>query len=149
LNSLVGISHAVAGVVENFTDALPTPIGWLFLVLLIRLLVRNQWLAAVVAASSFALVFVVEGSYPLLFYFFIFVAFLAYGLVLVRFGLIVGLFGMAYMYIGSSVVLTADPSSWYAGRSLFALLVMAGIAVYAFYISLAGRQLYKGDALER
>jgi serine/threonine-protein kinase len=148
LQSLVGVNRAIAEVVANFSESLPMPIAWLFLVLLTRSVVRNQWVAAVVAGSVFALAFAAGGPYPLLFYFFILVSFSAFVLALVRFGLVASLFGIAFMYIGRSVALTADLSSWYAGRSLFALLVMAAIALYAFYISLAGRPLFRGDALE-
>jgi serine/threonine-protein kinase len=149
LQALTGVRHALAAIVVNFTDSLLFPIGWLLLLLLLRALVRNQWLAAVIAASALSLAFAAGGTYPPLYYFFVFVAFLAFLVVLLRYGILASFFGMVFMYIGSKVALTADPSSWYAGRSLFTLLVMAGIAVYAFYISLAGRQLFKGEALGR
>jgi hypothetical protein len=142
------VRHTLAAIVVNFTDCLLYPIAWLFLVLLLRVLVRNQWIAALVAATVVTLAFDAATSPPMLM-FFTFIAFGIFLFVLVRFGLLAGFLCMAFLYIGSSVPLTADASSWYAGRSLFALLVMAGIAVYAFYISLAGRQLFKGDALER
>jgi len=43
------------------------------------------------------------------------------------------------MFMPEDVVLTLDTSAWYFGRSLLTLLLLAGLAVYAFRISTAGR----------
>ena len=39
-------------------------------------------------------------------------------------------------------VLTLDTSVWYAGRSIFSMLIFAAVILYAFRISLAGRPLF-------
>jgi hypothetical protein len=44
--------------------------------------------------------------------------------------------------------LTTDSSAWYAGTSLFLLLVLAALAVYGFRIALAGRPIFSGIRLE-
>jgi hypothetical protein len=44
--------------------------------------------------------------------------------------------------------ITLDFSRWYAGRSLFALLVFAGIAVYAFRAALGRQPVFGTVAVE-
>jgi serine/threonine-protein kinase len=44
--------------------------------------------------------------------------------------------------------LTLDFSRWYAGRSLVVLIVLAGLALYAFRTSLGGKPVFGGVALE-
>jgi hypothetical protein len=43
--------------------------------------------------------------------------------------------------------ITADFSIWYAGASVFAVLSVALVAVFAFRNSLAGRPLFEGAEL--
>jgi len=55
--------------------------------------------------------------------------------VLIRFGILATVSFSIFGWIGSDFVLTADLSSWYAGRSLTALLALAGLALYGFWVS--------------
>jgi hypothetical protein len=54
----------------------------------------------------------------------------------------------SFLNLDVTVVLTADLSAWYAGRSLVALLFLAAIAGWGFYVSLAGRPLFLGKLLQ-
>jgi hypothetical protein len=45
-------------------------------------------------------------------------------------------------------VWTTDLSSWYAGHAMIPLLLLTAIAVYAFYVSLAGRPLFSAKLLD-
>ncbi len=42
-----------------------------------------------------------------------------------------------------ATAITADLSAWYAGSGVLVMLVLAGLAVYGFSISLAGRPLLR------
>ena len=44
--------------------------------------------------------------------------------------------------------ITSDFSSWYFGNTIFAAVVLLGLAIYGFYISLAGQSIFKGKLLE-
>jgi len=67
--------------------------------------------------------------------------------VFLRFGLLAWVFAN---YFGHclSFPLTTHSSAWYAGTSLFLLLVLAAIAVYGFRIALAGRPMFSGAVLD-
>ena len=43
--------------------------------------------------------------------------------------------------------MTFDLSAWYASGSVLVVLVLIGLAGYAFHTSLAGRQLFKDELL--
>jgi hypothetical protein len=150
LTSLAGIRHALAMDVYNMVVSLYRPIGWLFMVLLLRTVLRRQWLAALVMTVAFAAL----GSYPdpnytiLLPFALVSIGF--YFVILLRVGLLAAIVSSLFMFSSSQqAVFTMDMSSWYAGRSLFAQLLLAVIAAYAFYISLGGRSLVKETALDR
>ena len=124
---------------QDVALSLYTPVGWLFLILLLRVLLRRQWIA-VVAALLFATVTALPGSpNKLVFFVYLLVAFGMFLFVLIRFGLLAPVFWALYMWLPDFVVLTLDSSAWYAGRSFFTLALFAAIALYACRISLGGR----------
>ena len=61
---------------------------------------------------------------------------------LVLFALVAALFVTT---VFDSFPVTLDFSAWYIGASVSALAVVAGLAVYGFHTSLAGRPLFKDD----
>jgi hypothetical protein len=67
---------------------------------------------------------------------------------LLRFGLLSLIGGLIMMGVVDRANLTWDFQQWYAGSGLVALIVVLALAVWAFYISLAGRQLFKDSVLE-
>jgi serine/threonine-protein kinase len=148
LISLSGPAETIGSICQTLAFSLYMPVGWLLLLLLLRVLLRRQWLAILVI-----MLFAVGTSLPsfvnpVLAGVFMSVAFGAFLSVLLRFGLLAPVFWGVYMYLSSSVVLTLDSSAWYAGRSWFTLLLFAAIAAYGFWISLAGRPLMKSDVLD-
>jgi len=66
---------------------------------------------------------------------------------LLRFGLLALVFSFLFNHF-LELPLTTDSSAWYAGTSLFLLLVLAALAVYGFRIALAGRPIFSGIRLE-
>ena len=112
---------------------------------LLRAVLRKEWLAATAfvllsASPSFLTGSLIAGAIALVFA-------AAEILVFLRFGLLAWVFAN---YFGHCLEfpLTTDFSAWYAGTSLFVLLVLAAVAVYGFRIALAGRPLFPGMRLE-
>ena len=148
LTSLSGTGETIGNYCELFAMSLYFPVGWLFLLLLLRVLLRRQWIA-ILAIIVFSVGTSIPGNAnPMIFGMFMLVGFSVFLFVLIRFGLLAPVFWAMYMYIGSFVVLTLDSSAWYAGRSWFTVMLFAAIAGYGFWISLAGRPLVKSHLLE-
>ena len=117
----------------------------LFLLLLLRILTRRQWLATsiivllpVVLSSLGSNNPVIEGIDSAVFI-------LLSAVVLLRFGLLALI---AYFVFGDFTPLTSDFSAWYGGASLWTFLVVLAIAAYAFHTSLGGQKLFTGKLLE-
>jgi hypothetical protein len=120
----------------------------LFVLFLLRALLRKEWAAAVAfvlfftvlqaAGSQFDPVIVASG-----------LIFWALGVfLLIRFGLLAWVVQGFFVNLLMGFPLTTQGSAWYAGTSLTAILLMAALAFYGFYTSLGGRPVFGGAVLE-
>jgi serine/threonine-protein kinase len=119
------------------------PLGWSLLFFLFRAVFRKEWLAA---AAFVLIVAWPEGGGWIAFAIGLGVS-AALIFVFLRFGLLALVFATFFNHF-LEFPLTTDSSSWYAGTSLFLLLVLAALAVYGFRIALAGRPMFSGMRLE-
>jgi len=119
--------------------------GYLFMLFLLRLLARRDWLAVVL----YALV-IVPGSYTgnwqvsvttLLLGGLVAVAMTRYGLV----ALAASFFARLAL---NNFPVTLNFSTWYAGIGLAPLVAVLALAVFAFYTSLGGQKVFQGSLLE-
>jgi serine/threonine-protein kinase len=68
--------------------------------------------------------------------------------VAIRFGLLALGFTFLVSHLLVSYPLTLDFSRWYAGRSLFVVLIFVGLCSWSFYSSLGGKPVFGGATLE-
>jgi predicted Ser/Thr protein kinase len=148
LISLLDMRGMADGLLVELIIAFFNGMSLTFILMLFRVLLRWQWLAA----TAFILLGVIgtsSGSTPRLLTAAAGMSFFAlFAAALLRFGgllpTIVCLF--AGNTLGSLPV--ADFSAWYANTTIFALAVFLALTVYAFRTALAGRPLFKGGFLE-
>jgi serine/threonine-protein kinase len=140
---LSGVGPAVEQLLGMFD--LTFPVFLLFLILLARVTLRNQW-AALGAIAFLWSALVALSSVNLLLDLAIFIPVVVLILiVLMRFGLL-AMVGMVVLSADSSRA-PISVSAWYAAASLLQPLVAIALAAFAFHISLAGRPLFGGDLL--
>ena len=137
--------RAVASHLANPAVAMFFALAIAMLYFLLRAVLRKEWLAASAFVLFFAVPSFLDGG-PISGAFALVVA-AAEILVFLRFGLLALVFSNIFGH-SLQFPLTADPSAWYAGTSLFLLVVLAGVAVYGFVIALAGRPMFSGAHLE-
>jgi len=127
------------------------PVFWLavlFVLFLLRTLLRKQWAAAVAfalllstllaAGSQFELVVSMGGvTFSCLAVF-----------LLTRFGLLTVVTNYVFYSVLETFPLTTQGSAWYAGISLTGILLMAAIAFYGFYTSLGSRPAFGSAVIE-
>lgn len=65
-----------------------------------------------------------------------------------RFGLLAMISRAIFFELSFHNAITSDFSSWYFGNTIFAAVVLFGLAIYGFYISLAGQRMFKRTLLE-
>ena len=116
-----------------------------FFLFLLRVLLRNEWLAA----ASFVLLFtafaVVGADRPMANTLANAVAYTLTAVVVLRLGLLtlaVGIFVIDLLTIGPA---TWQPSAWYFGSTVFVLASIVALAVWALHTSIAGRRLWNPD----
>jgi hypothetical protein len=111
---------------------------WLLVLVLMRFLLRNQWLAsAVVVVLWTALITVGSGSY--VFAIPVAVNLVVIAFVLVRFGLLAlaaTLFSFLMLHCHA---ITSDFNAWYWQTSLICLAIVAATGLYGFHASWGGR----------
>ena len=145
LSSFLGVPRLLGNTIDALVHAQIPAMGFLFLFLLLRILLRRQWLAGAVLFALFLTLGVLTDDNP-----WITAAVLAVSLPLVLFTLTrFGLLALTVMFYFFGLLetspLTSDVASWYAGPTIFSLAVMVGLVAYGFYQSLAGRPLVSAD----
>ncbi|MBC7910289.1 MAG: serine/threonine protein kinase [Pyrinomonadaceae bacterium] len=65
-----------------------------------------------------------------------------------RFGLLAMFSFQVFFYLTFFNALTANVSSWYFGNTIFAGVVLLGLAIYGFYTSLAGQKIFEAKFLK-
>jgi predicted Ser/Thr protein kinase len=142
----------LSGFVEGFSNQLTNPLlnGFqlVFLILLLALLFRRDWLGFLVGWLVFAaaLAFLWGGSV------FNWVsAAVTAGLitfVLLRHGLLAMMFAIFFIHIYVNFPITTNLTAWYATGFLLDLILVLVLVFYAFRTSLAGQSVFSGKLLD-
>ena len=125
-------------------DTFFIPVGFLLMVLLLRVVFRRPWLAYTVLFAAVALVYGITpqawtAKVTL-------IVLVPVGLILLtRFGLFAFVFAIMFSY-WNDLAITPDPSSWIFPSSVVTMAVFAAIAGYGFWVSLGDQKLFK-DAI--
>jgi hypothetical protein len=133
---------------NHLTVAMFVGLGLLFLVLLLRILLRRDWAALAAAWLLFNLIHLAEvySLVPDLIY-----NALSWGLllfVLARFGLLATVASILFSGLMSRHPITSDFSAWYAEGCFFAVGVSALLALFGLYTSLGGEPLFRTRLLD-
>jgi len=146
LRSLSGARQWIGVHADNANDALSTGLLVFLTIFGMRQLLRNELLASLAAAAVFTLA---QGEVTgpdwwvvgLLYL----VATAALIFVLLRFGLVATIAAVFFINAANCMALGTDWSAWYMPASIATLLLLVGIAVFAFWRSLGGRALIEGE----
>ncbi len=122
--------------------------GLLFLVLLVTIF-RKQWLAIFVFWAMYFLIMGLAFASSGHWLFWLGPALIAAIVVIciARFGLLATISFYVFFFLTFGNPITANVSSWYFGNTIFAAVVLLGLAVYGFYTSLAGQKIFEGNIL--
>lgn len=118
-----------------------------FLLFLLRLLVRKEWIAAVIVVFLGAATNT-GGDYPWFTFFASAVIWLSIVLILKRYGLLAMVVGLVVQNVLIVFPVTFHLSRWYASAGLTGILAIAALAAYGFHRSLAGKPLFSVEALD-
>ena len=151
ISYIESLKHLFANSLMTSVGGLFSAFGTLLLLILLVTIFRKQWLATVV---FWTLLFLVLGlafasrSGHLLAW--LFPALIAAVVVVCisRFGLLAMVSFQVFFELSFHNALTANPSSWYFGNTIFAAFIIVGLAIYGFYTSLAGQKIFEANFLK-
>jgi serine/threonine-protein kinase len=147
LLALLGTRQWIASQAINLGEALRLGLFGFLAIFGLRRLLRNDLLAAVAASLLFTLQ---EGQVMrahdwvgiAAFFVFLYACLI---FVLLRFGLVATIVAVFFANGVNIIVLGGDWKGWYTASSLATLAIFLGIAVFAFWRSLGGRELIGAD----
>jgi serine/threonine protein kinase len=145
---LMGIRQAAGSWLSTLVISILGTLLFFFTLVLLRVLVRNAWLAAGLFVALFTIPKVLGSDHLV-------VDTLVWGTIyaiaavaVVRFGLVV--LGIASLMANVLLNLpyTLDFSYWYAAQCVFIALIFVAIGAWGVYTSLAGKPLWKDEAFD-
>jgi hypothetical protein len=146
LDPLVGITVVIGVLLNSMSGAVLVALIFTFLFTLLRALLRRDWLAALIAVVILATPAALSGSVPSI------VSTLILGGLLVlaftRFGLLNLFVSILIFFWLNGLPFTTNLSAWYAFASLSVMVLILALAGFAFYTSLGGQKVFKGNLLE-
>ncbi|MGE5358092.1 MAG: protein kinase domain-containing protein [Bacteroidales bacterium] len=123
-------------------------LAWLFILFLLRTLLRSEWAAAVLLIVILAAGDILPSDSPVLTGLGSVLAYAAFLFVLTRVGLLALVAGFAVVAILQSFPVTTHLSTWYSGIGMVGVLLILGVTAYGFYTSLGGQPLFGRLSLE-
>jgi serine/threonine protein kinase len=145
--TIEGVRGALATVFYHLTQSLSNSLLIFFLFFVVRLVLRKNWLAAVVTSLLFCIPSL-GAQNPLIDALFTAPFFLAYLFILYRFGLV----ALAALYftdqLADSMPITTPLNAWYAEGGLVAVAAILALAFYSFEISRADKPLFGSSVLD-
>jgi serine/threonine-protein kinase len=148
LEPLLGARGMIGGLLGIIPDEFGFALGLFFLFVLLRLLLRKDWVAAAVFVLIFAALNAFSGKYPLVGAVFGAVSVGIVIFVLKRFGLFCLMVFFTTSNVLNAFVHSIQLSQWYAAPTLLGVLFVLALAAYGFRVSLAGRPIFSGAALD-
>lgn len=123
-------------------------LGFFFLLFVLRVVLRKQWLASAGFAVVFTLMSTLGNPHMEIVMPTMLVVYLIAAVVVWRFGLLPLATGIFVTDLAVNIPMPLDPSTWYFADTLFVLLSVVALAVWGFHTSLAGQSLWKSELFE-
>jgi hypothetical protein len=135
----------VTSLVESILDSVFMALVFVFLLFVVRVLLRRTW--AAVAVFMILSAFIAYGQSSPVSFIYILITFSAMLFVFFRFGLL-AVTACCFLFLSLIILPIPLRASWYAGRGLMGLALAFAFALYAFYTSLGGQPLFGRASLE-
>jgi hypothetical protein len=145
LSELLGTHMVIARTLNQVFNAVLNAIFAVFAMVLLKMMVKREWLASVVAivlAMLTAVRGIGDGGSPVINFTAALIMVAMIVLTIQRLGLVATTLLFFINFIMSSAVLTLDTSRWFFPESAIQLLIPAALAIYGFYASRGGEPIF-------
>jgi serine/threonine-protein kinase len=143
---LLGIRAASGWILESAINSVRTALLLFFMLFVLRVFLRHQWLAAVVFASLFGLQSALDATQPIVDFSIAFLYFGLFAFATVRWGFTSFVVAVMVANWLLNMPVTSNPSIWWAPYTVFMLALPLALAAWGLYRSLGGR-LWHGELL--
>jgi len=148
LEPLLGARSLTGGLLTIIPTSCGLALGLVFLFVLLRLLLRKDWLAVSAFVLIFAATQALSGKYPLVDAVYAAALFGILIFTLKRFGLCCLMVLLMTNQVLLVFVHSMRLSQWHAASTVLGVLFVLALAVYGFRVSLAGRTIFSGVSLD-
>jgi serine/threonine protein kinase len=148
LSFISGPSAALSGWLLHILEAIITTLEFFFVMFLLRVVLRNKWLAAAAFVAIFATMATLSNDHPQYMGPMYVIVFSIAAFAVSRFGLVTLAVGIFAVDTFLSSPFTLDFSRWYSTTFLAVFLSILAIALWGFYASLGGQKLWQNDMFE-
>jgi len=147
-NFLMGARESAGTLLATLVTSILGTLLFFFTLVILRVLVRNTWLAAALFVALYTLPKVMGSNHVVADSIVWTTIYAIAAIGLVRFGLIVLGVSSLLANVLLNLPYSLDFSNWYAAEAVFIVLIFVVIAAWGVYTSLAGKPLWKGDLLD-
>src|SRR5580704_4344017 len=142
---LLGGRFALGAWLKQIPNSILATLEFFFLLLLMKVMLRKDWLAAVVFVLIFALPRGLSNPHPWIEVPSEIIIYAVAVLIVYRFGLVPLVCAIFTVNMTSNLPLSGDFSAWYMPTSILALLSVVALAGWGFYHSLGGEPLWRPE----
>jgi len=145
LHALTGVRFQLSSLVSVLANTIGNATYMLFLLLGLRLLLRNQWLALICLSAIFSGLGAMNAMSP---WFSFGISFLLNGLLMVymlRFGYLATVVVLSAYYVLANFPPDLHWEKWYASSGTLGILVLAVLTIYGFRTATAGQKGLSDD----
>jgi serine/threonine protein kinase len=144
-DALMGGREALGAWLHQWPQSIQTTLAFFFLLFGLKVLLRKEWIAAIVLVAIFALPRGLSSTYMAVE---IPAQILVYAiavLIVLRFGFVPLACAVFTINLMANVPFSADLSAWYMPASILALLSVVALAGWGFYHSLGGEPIWRPE----
>jgi hypothetical protein len=145
LELLLGLRSTLGVVLEDAPYAIRNTLLYFFVLFVLRVLLRRQWMAAGAYAVLFGALSALGEADPAAAAFIGFLYFGTEALAVVRWGLLSLVVGTFVLSILMDVPVTLDTSAWYFGNMILLVALVVALTAWAAYTATAGRLVRVGS----
>jgi hypothetical protein len=145
---LLGSREMVGLWLDRIIQSIMGTLQFFFVLFLLRVVLRNRWLALVCFIAIFTLKNTLWSDHPQIVWPFWLIVYALAAVAVSRFGLIVLAAASFTANILLNLPYSLNFSNWYAGHAIAILAGFAALAAWGFYTSLGGQKLWKDELFE-